>query len=810
MTTSSLKLVSIAAVTLCGISLLTGCAGFGGASFPATSGSEARTSLGTIQGNDYGGHAPLTGAHIYVLQPGTTGYGSQATSLLTGSSSTCNGSANQVCQNTSDTGVPTSWYYMQTDTNGAYNITGDYSCTAGQPVYLYGYQGSPTYPSGNSVFTANQVVVSNLQGVVGAGATGTYTITTTTNQNFYIGETVVGSGFTGQFTGLNTALTVTATNLTTTTFAVTAAQVLGSLAGTYATTGTITAQPGNNASAVNLAVLGVCPSSGNFSTGGTLYNGSTFSPLKFVYMNEVSTIAAAYALEGFTAPTTAHNNATWIGSSSTNLVGIENAALVAGQLYDIQGGQLSTTYAGEGHIARATTAAANGNVPQATLDTLGNILAACVDSNNTTLTPSAQCTTLFNTATTNGIPVGSTGVGVVPLDTAQAAINIARNPGGASATSTTFVNTLYTLPTGNVPFTPNLTSTGAGQPNDFTIAIQYPQSLNAQANNAESIAIDGNGNVWMNTAALKEIFEFSPIGVLKYNTPAQTYSYGYVSVDGNNNIWSGNNFTTSSETEIVTSGTTPTITTFPILTGGIYDAYMTVGSSNGNVYVGGTPSSGTGYQTQWQTNAITATGAAITNFPATLGLGTNYNIAHGAIENTSVGGSGDIWWTTENKYGITRFSPTTGAVATGFPITFTTGAPEMPGIDASGNMWVALQQANVIDKVSPAGVVTAVTGGTINTPFGVTVDGAGNVFVAQRGSTSVIEYNNSGTLISPTTNYSLAGQISKPLNVVTDQSGNIWLTSYDSSQIVQWVGAATPLTNPLAAASGLNKVGATP
>ena len=35
-----------------------------------------------INGSVFGGHAPVEGAHVYLLQPGTTGYGSLATSLL--------------------------------------------------------------------------------------------------------------------------------------------------------------------------------------------------------------------------------------------------------------------------------------------------------------------------------------------------------------------------------------------------------------------------------------------------------------------------------------------------------------------------------------------------------------------------------------------------------------------------------------------------------------------------------------------------------------------------------------------------------
>ena len=58
---------------------LTGCVG---PSFPNVQSTPGQVSVGPIQGLDWGGHAPLVGARIFLLQAGTGGYGAKATSLL--------------------------------------------------------------------------------------------------------------------------------------------------------------------------------------------------------------------------------------------------------------------------------------------------------------------------------------------------------------------------------------------------------------------------------------------------------------------------------------------------------------------------------------------------------------------------------------------------------------------------------------------------------------------------------------------------------------------------------------------------------
>jgi hypothetical protein len=624
-------------------------------SFPEASMNPEQASLGTISGNNFGGHAPLVGAHVYVLQPNATtnpatGYGtSRATSIL--NSTGANNGANNPTPilNSSDPDIPTTWYYQKTDLTGSFNITGDYTCTVGLPVYLYLYGGMPQYPSANNTFSISNVVFS--------GSASPYTVTLTINttgsqniENAYTGEffTIAGIGGTsggGGFTDVGSAK-VSALNgsdqvviagsgstaLSTTQFSFSYGSTLptGVTTGTnYAQTGSnqVTFLPTFNPGVVNLAVLGNCPSGG--------FTGS--NAISYVYVNEVSTVAAAYAFRPFAftpSSTTSGNNATWIGTSSTNIAGLQNAAVIANQLYDIQGSNLSTTYAGEGHIARSTTVNGNGLVPQANLDTLGNILAACVDSNNGATTVgtsgsyngstgaysgiSTQCNTLFSTATSTGIPTTSTNsnytAGIQPLDTAQAALNIARHPAGpiynySSTGSTNFVSTLFNLPTGNRPFAPDLSSLGvsASSLNDFTIAIDYLPSLNSNyVNYAETVAIDKIGNVWVvanNSGNPYYFYEMSPAGV-RSNVNSQTsWQYGTVIIDSNESAWAGaaitNNpvtYVQATSTPSAAAGTAPVTYTYNTgttnTTKNTYYSYSSIADSLGNVYFGNAGTTG--------------------------------------------------------------------------------------------------------------------------------------------------------------------------------------------------------------------------
>src|ERR1039458_6881805 len=308
-----------------------------------------------ISGTVHGGQNPIIRAHVYLFAANTSGYGNASASLLTaGTGRTLDSSG----------GATNGDYYVTTaGAGGTFSITGDYSCTAGQQVYLYAVGGDP---------------------------------------------------------GLGT---------------------------------------GTNPAAGLMAALGNCP-------GGT----SAFaSGTPFVFMNEVSTVAAAYAFAGFAT------DAVHVSSSGTTAakLGIANAFINA-EILQTSGVANPYPPPGVGYYGGP------GSVPQAEINTLGNILAACVNSNGT----GSACTTLFANAESGGT------TGNLPADTATAAINIAHNPVAA-------LTALYGLPSATAPFGPALTA----QPNDFTLAIYYGAGTSGYG----PLVADASGNIWWSDTVVDEM-----------------------------------------------------------------------------------------------------------------------------------------------------------------------------------------------------------------------------------------------------------------------------------------------------------------
>lgn len=825
----------------------------------------------SVQGSVYGGHAPIVGAHVYLLQPGTSGIGSIATSIL-GNNGATSAAGYTISTNSADPYLPSGAKYVTTDSTGAFNLSGAYTCAAGEPVYIYSYGGTPSVGSVASpvTYSVSQFETGTVttSGVLNVTYTVTLTFTVSPAELLYSGENITISGLSGNYSFINgSQVVLNDKNLQTSTFDITVSETIDFLSGksfplasnttyttaNFGTSGTVTPAPQSNSSIVLLATLGNCPTTGNLNFGG----GST-DQINYIYLNEISTVATAYTFQPFTLST--NNDAVHIGSSGTTqgLMGIENAANTAGQLYSIQGSVDSSVPDGEGHIANSQTQLngvanqGNGVVPQATIDTLGNILAACVDSapngSNKSGTLSVQCSTLFTNATDNGLSNGTK-----PTDTATAAINIARYPAGNYSSTnanppTNFVTNLYGIPTGDVPFTPNLKSA----PPNFMIAINYPQTAVATAystatnpllGRAESIAVDQMGQIWITAQTNEDVVLWSPLGAQIF-THSDGYIYGYVSVDGSNNAWTGNAASTSSIEEFGANGT---------LTGtygsGYNEAYTVVANQSGDAFFfANTTATGNNYQMfEYGPGGSTITGSPFSISPSVITAGDD--VAHGSVDS-----SGDLWLTTETSDQIARVTATGAKVFT--PIV-TPQQPEFPAIDSQGNAWIAIQaDPSVIYKVAPSGTYTVLsqnggtvrvsngqtsqtvhnttaTGATLTGTFGCAIDGNGNVWLANRaglyGSTSgdtgtntIIELNGSNNLaISPTTNYILEAQypatsnsytnmLDDPLNVAIDSSGNVWVTNYLGNSVVQIVGAAAPVVTPLSVAAGTNKLGQTP
>jgi hypothetical protein len=835
------------------LATLTGCMMRG---FPDTSVPTVETgSVVTppLQGSVYGGHAPLVGAKVYVLSPNLASLYGQSISLMDGDSQNNTLSPSGTGNGVVSSGGTNTYHYVTTDSTGAYNLTGDYACTVDQAVYLVAVGGSPTFPSGSNVFNVSQVVVSGLSGS-GAAETATYTFTTTTTENIYIGEQVTLANLTSSASGSSAAdipfvdqttnvvvgSVAAGSNLTTTQFSIVGPDNAGGIAsGTYPlSSGTATVLPTANPAAVNMTALGLCPSSGSFA--GTI---------SYIYTNEVSTAAMAVATAAFASGPfnvgVATGGTVDAHYASYDKNGLKQALNNANLLYDFTGGNITTSYAGEGHIARTVTPSGNGIVPQALMDTWGNVLAACVDSNNTGTGTSAspQCATLFATATSTGIactvgtgnaiacPSGTT----APTEIATAAYNIAHFPAGTATTVGTnpaFVNTLYTLPAGNVPFTPNLVSTGAGQPNDFSVAIGFfaPTSAGSTTTNSISapqvITINGGnyvGNesnytsdaagelqesVWIANFNGPIVKLFANGGAPDYTTNAALKNYSFngqavdarsVVIDGAENVWATYQFGLGAEEFSVTgtpllgfttSSTNPNYiggnNTGTLLDGAIdgagtsYNLYLsgyTEGIVDKVAVVNGTTSTATNVQGAGGTgNAAFSTATAKTSSgtaACTINVVTFAFAPSGTLFLNSDSSTADPYGYNSNGFTCTINTSTGVQVASagfgsGFEFQNYGQGPATIAVDKNGASWIGGGQP-------AAGTPQA---GSSNGVYKVVLSGTGNNIATKTAYTG--------------------GGMSAPCGVAVDGNNNIWIGNagtYGVAEVSDAGVALSPVAN---------------
>jgi serine/threonine-protein kinase len=180
----------------------------------------------------------------------------------------------------------------------------------------------------------------------------------------------------------------------------------------------------------------------------------------------------------------------------------------------------------------------------------------------------------------------------------------------------------------------------------------------------------------------------------------------------------------------------------------------------------------------------------------------------------AVDGSGNLYVADYGNNIIRKISPA-GLVST-FAGTGATGAdngagtiatfnlPEGIAVDGAGNVYVADNGNNLIRKITPDGTVSAFagngtagsangngTGASFNSPFGVAVDGAGNVYVADAGNNLIRKITPGGAVstfagsgVKGAKNATGSGaSFNTPSGVAVDKTGNVYVADENNNLI---------------------------
>jgi streptogramin lyase len=519
------------------------------------------------------------------------------------------------------------------------------------------------------------------------------------------------------------------------------------------TPSTTTPNP-NNPALVLVEALGSC---------GALSNTTN------VYINEVSTVAAAWALAPFAS------SATQVGSSSTNSAGIANAFLN------------SSLLVGEGTGAAAPLPS-NLTIETGKLYALANVLASCVNSDGT-----AGCTALFAAATTPN--------GTVPADTFSAALDIVQNPGYN-------VVGVYDVISPFSPFPPPFNSTLTQAPNDWTM------SLTASGGGLDmptAMAIDQASNVWV-TGQAGPLAEFNPQGTPLSGTG---YALGTTDIEQANSlvvdtlgdIWIAQYNSQPNPPGSVakfmgsTSGSPGTLVPGTFGTSAFFDSSIQYpnglsADTNGDIFIANNgSSSATVYNSSGQLVA------------ASLGLNDNlYGEPQAVAADSSHG-----FWLSNSDYTIAHIDQN------GNLLSHPNCCYQSYGLatDSVGNVWVANFLNNSFSEVGPSGTlpipINQSSVGGLYRPAQVVVDANQNVWFSNLYGQTISEIAGvnaarpftTGAAISPTAGvygtggYGLDAGLSNPFSIAVDTAGNVWVSNEGKTSITMFFGLATPTTTPV-------------
>jgi len=261
--------------------------------------------------------------------------------------------------------------------------------------------------------------------------------------------------------------------------------------------------------------------------------------------------------------------------------------------------------------------------------------------------------------------------------------------------------------------------------------------------------------------------------------------------------------------------------------------------SAGNVYVADTANST--IRTVTAAGVVTTTAGSVGMNGSTNGTGAvarfdlPTGVAVDSVDNVYVADQGNSTIRTVTAAGVvTTLAGTAGmpgsADGTGAVARF--NSPAGVAVDSAGNVYVADRDNSTIRKVTTAGVVTTLAGaagtgsadGTgaaarFDLPNGVAVDGAGNVYVADQGNETIRKVTAAGVVTTLAGTAGMSGSVdgmgaaarfNVPSGVTVDSAGNLYVADLFNSTIrkVTAAGVVTTLAGTAGMAGSADGTGA--
>jgi hypothetical protein len=559
-----------------------------------------------------------------------------------------------------------------------------------------------------------------------------------------------------------------------------------------------------NAAAAFIALYGDC---------------STITGSNFVYMSEVTTVATMAAVSQFFNPADDTLKADATGQQRIIMLNLPNTVAI---LADASTGLANTskTIAATAAGSIASGVALTATPESAKINTLANILSACINGTDAT---AAACGTLFSAAAP---PIPNTtnlnGGGFPPAtDTLQALYYIFTNPSNGNPTN---LSALFALqPAVGAPYAPALSAA----PTDWTIGVSYASTGAASScstgnfiSSPTDINIDSLDNVWFGNAQtggnLSAISAAgAPLFCVNFDAGASATGGTIDAYSPATNVYNPNVWFAGPSTMYRYNPNTKALLAFPV---GVTPLAITADGA-GNVYftaVAGT----TGSLYMLPAGAGTPSVVAAVEISNTVGP----NPVRLMADNTSAtpkATPGNIWVSSGSNF-VSQVSPTstTGAgVLNGFltsPFAAPSGNAYGLTLDNNSDVFASAVDNGAIFQLSHSGTSWTPAGGGwpfpggsagISAPTGIAVDGRANTWIPNSVSPSISEISFFGpNALSPATGFQKAPSFLNANSAIAiDQAGNVWVAGTGNNFITEIVGGAVPLYQPYAVGIAVNR-----